>query len=185
GKVVADDKCESFFFNDEDKPWHGTPESIRNRTNFVNSDNEQRTLDENVKDFFGGYPAFTFEMPREGEKVSPYVLRCWATDSNQKYGISPAMWHDRATLYYWEDANAGSTIYTGIYDLGEKPSLRPSKGRRISDFVVSGVYWADLSIADNEECISEGELVVPNKEGFYILILVTDYGCFSRMIKVA
>jgi hypothetical protein len=130
-----------------------------------------------VVDDLGGIPTVTLETPGEGAVTCP--LEYWPGCTAHE-GISPDIWHSNNSLPTLVDAKAGSRIAAGV--MAEPDSFDASQ--KVSDFSVNEVYWADLSVKDDEKCITQGELVCPTKQGFYILVVVTDYGCFIKTLRI-
>lgn len=175
GKTVVDDRSGQFTFDPKKEPWYGQPQSIRNRTRYVWPAGAPRTAD--VMKFFGGFPAVMVETgDASRERLG---LTHWP-DCLAHSGVSPDIWHSNNGLYGRATVTAGSAIAAEILTAADDPEER----RKVSDLAVSNVYWVDLSIDDDGKCISEGGLAAPVKKGYYVLILVTEYGCFSQMLQV-
>lgn len=177
GKTLADDGSGWFLTDPSNQPWYGEPESIRNRTRYVRMPDVWPDEKTDVVDDLGGIPTVTLETPGEGAVTCP--LEYWPGCTAHE-GISPDIWHSNNSLPTLVDAKAGSRIAAGV--MAEPDSFDASQ--KVSDFSVNEVYWADLSVKDDEKCITQGELVCPTKQGFYILVVVTDYGCFIKTLRI-
>lgn len=177
GKTVADDGSGQFLTDPSNQPWYGEPESIRNRTRYVRMPvvwHDERT---DVGEDSGGIPAVTLETPGEGAVTCPlaYWPGCPAHE-----GISPDIWHSNNSLHTLVDAKAGSRISAEV--IAASDSFDASQ--KVSDLSVYEVYWVDLSVKDDKKCIAQGELVCPTEKGFYILVVITDHGCFTQTLKI-
>lgn len=179
GETVADDGDDRFLFNPSHQPWYGDARSIRNRTFYVwRSDVRPADLMKSCTDAFGGYPSVTVETLYESEPVVTQLLTYWP-DCDAHEGVSPDIWHSNNGLHHMVNAIAGSRITAQVTDMSDG-----GVGRKVSDLPVSQAYWVDLSVSDDENGIRKGELVCPAQQGYYVLILSTDFGCFSQIIKV-
>ena len=179
GKTVADDYSGPFTFSPANEPWYGEAESIRNRTRYVCTSDSMPANQIYVTDFFGGYPSLTFETPYAGESIVTHSLTYWPY-CHAHEGVSPDIWHSNNGLHEMADVIAGSQIAAVVMSVTDNYDDR----QKLADLCVSKAYWADLSVDDDERCIREGELVCPRKKGYYILILLTDYGYFSQTMRV-
>ncbi len=178
GKVVMDDVSGAFFY-DPNEPWYGEAESIRNRTCYVGTSDVNSAVYANMVDFFGGYPSITVETGDLSEPFFSSELTYWP-DCPAHESISPDIWHSNNALHGSVTALARSRIsaeVTAVTDNAEDHI-------KADDLDVSKIYWVDLSVKDDKKCITEGELVCPDKKGDYVLILSTDYGIFSKRIAV-
>lgn len=180
GRTVADDGNDQFLFSPVNEPWYGEAESIRNRTRYVLASDALTDGHTSIIDFFGGYPSVTVKTPYESEPTATNPLIYWP-DCPEHEGISPDIWHSNNGLHEMVGVIAGSRITADVIEVSESYEF----GEKVSDLPVSQAYWVDLSVKDDARCISRGELVCPTKEGYYILILVTDYGCFSQTVQVS
>lgn len=178
GEVVADDSSGQFITDPENQPWYGEAESIRNRTCFVPMMDTMPDDSIGVVDFFGGISCVTLETPNEGGSTETSPLKYWPGCEAHE-GISPDIWHSNNGLGAVEVV-AGSPITAEVIAVSDSFDAQD----KIADLSVSHAYWVDLSILDDEQCIREGELVCPTGKGFYVLIVDTDYGYFSQMVKV-
>jgi hypothetical protein len=180
GETVADDGSDQFVNDPSNQPWYGEAENIRNRTRYVSTSDAWPKGKMSVIDFFGGMPSVTFETPYEEEPTVTSPLEYWPNCPAHE-GISPDIWHSNNGLYTKADVIAGSRIAAEVIAVSDSFDA----SQKVSELSISEVYWVDLSINDDEKCISKGELVCPDKKGFYVLVVATDYGCFSQMLKVA
>jgi hypothetical protein len=178
GEVVADDSSGQFVTDPVNQPWYGEADSIRNRTHFVSMSDTLPDSGVNMIDFFGGIPAVTLETPYEGGSTVISELKHWPSCEAHE-GISPDIWHSNNGLGAVEVV-AGSRITAEVIAVSDSFDAHD----KIADLSVAHAYWVDLSILDDEQCIREGELVCPAEKGFYVLIVDTDYGYFSQMVKV-
>jgi hypothetical protein len=179
GKTVADDGSGQFLTDPSNQPWYGEAESIRNRTRYVWASDERPDEKLSLIDYFGGTPSVTFETPYEGEPTATSPLEYWPSCPAHE-DISSDIWHSNNGLHAQADIIAESRITAEVIAVSDSFD----NSRKVSDLSVSEVYWVDLSIKDDEKCISKGGLVCPTQKGYYVLILFTDYGCFSQTLRV-
>lgn len=175
GKVITDDMSEQFVFSPQNEPWYGEEESIRNRTRFVHaySAGEEPAVP-SLLDILGGSPMAIFE------NGTTRGLTYWRGDKAHE-GLSPDLWRSNNCLHDRVDAKAGSHIAVHIAAPPDSSGAREN----VRALEILDVYWVDLSVKNDAACIRAGELVCPSEKGFYTLILVTEHGCFTQMIRVA
>ncbi len=175
GKVITDDTSGQFTFSPENEPWYGEEESIRNRTRFIYAYSvREEPAKPSLRDALGGFPLAVFEDGTEQDLT--YWRGCKAHE-----GLSPDMWRSNNGLYDRVEAKAGSRIAVHIAASPDSSGARENVGA----LEILEVYWTDLSVKDDAACTRTGELVCPSEKGFYTLILVTEHGCFTQMIRVA
>lgn len=177
--VVMDDVSGTFLSDPANEPWYGEPESIRNRTGYVGTSDVNNAVHTNIIDFFGGYPSITVETGDSAQPLFTSELTYWPNCPAHE-GISPDIWHSNNALHGGVVVTAGSRIsaeVTAVTDNAEDHV-------KADDLNISKIYWVDLSVKDDEKCITEGELICPVKKGYYVLILSTDYGNFAKTIRV-